>query len=183
MKTKQNKYYVYIHLKKGTDEVFYVGKGTRSRCSTHDGRNPFWHNVVNKYGFDYQKIEENLYEEQAFELEKFWIAQFKAWNFKLTNLTEGGEGNGNPGNKSQSGIKQSAETIAKRSAKLRGQKKKTLGIKQQGANNNNAKKIYNVETGRVYNCIKDAVIELGITCYESLRQALNRDNKWNLRYV
>lgn len=107
----ENKFYIYIHLKKGTDEVFYVGKGTKLRYKKQNDRNPYWKNIVNKYGFDVSFLEENLSEKEAFELEIYWIAQFKAWNFKLANMTNGGEGMS--GRKTRLGIKHTPESIEK----------------------------------------------------------------------
>lgn len=97
--------YIYIHTKKNTDEVFYVGQGIKKRFLSKKRRNSYWKNVVNKYGFDSTIIEDNLTQDEANELEKFWIAQFKSWNFKLTNLTDGGEGT--------IGYKHSKESIEK----------------------------------------------------------------------
>lgn len=93
----ENKYYIYIHCKKGTDEVFYVGKGKKdkywsNRYRRSTNRNRYWYNIVNKYGFDAYIIEDGLSEEEALNSERMYIAQFKAWGFKLCNMTDGGEG-------------------------------------------------------------------------------------------
>jgi hypothetical protein len=90
-----NKYYVYAHLKPGTDEVFYIGRGQKSRIIDKciNKRNDYWKRIVNKYGgFDYFKIEEGLTNDQANQLEMYWIAQFRNWGFNLVNMTDGGEG-------------------------------------------------------------------------------------------
>lgn len=84
------KYYVYIHYKKTNGDPFYVGKGTGKRLQKTYGRNIHWNRINKKYGFEYQKIEDNLDEKEAFEMEIYWIAQLKSWGFQLANLTEGG---------------------------------------------------------------------------------------------
>lgn len=86
------KYYVYAHVKRNTNEVFYIGKGCRNRINSKSGRNKWWHNTVNKYGYDYFKIEDNINSKDAISLEEYWIGQFKSWGFKLTNICEYGSG-------------------------------------------------------------------------------------------
>lgn len=85
-------YYIYIHFNKNTGEPFYIGKGKDNRASSTYGRNKWWNNIVNKYGFEYEILEDNLSEKYSFELEKYYISLFKQWGFKLCNLTNGGEG-------------------------------------------------------------------------------------------
>jgi len=87
----QNINYVYIHYNKLTNQPFYVGRGFGDRFKHTFSRNRYWKNYVNKYGFYYEKIEENLTLEQSYYLEVYWISQLKAWGFKLTNLSSGGE--------------------------------------------------------------------------------------------
>lgn len=114
----KNKYYIYIHFKKGTDIPFYIGKGIGYRLGNKykSGRNPYQHNIVNKYGFEAFKIEEDLTEQQTFESEIYWIEQFKAWGFNLCNMTNGGDG--------AIGHKTSEETKKKISNALKGIQKK-----------------------------------------------------------
>lgn len=117
-KNMDKEFYVYIHTKPGTDEVFYVGKGKGKRAVQSSGRNHYWKNIVNKHGFECSIIEIGLTNEEACQLEIYWIAQFKAWNFKLANMTNGGEGmNGltawNKGKKYRTGFHHSKETKEK----------------------------------------------------------------------
>jgi siroheme synthase (precorrin-2 oxidase/ferrochelatase) len=92
MNQATNKFYVYEHLKKDTKEVFYVGKGCRNRHSQKDNRNKFWHNIVNKHGFEVRFVAKELDEELAFLVEEERIDQLKRLDIKLCNLTNGGEG-------------------------------------------------------------------------------------------
>lgn len=87
-----NNYYIYIHYKKDTNIPFYVGKGKGYRISATARRSDYWKNIVSKYGYYYEVLEDNLTENEAFELEKFYITYLNFLGFKLCNLTEGGEG-------------------------------------------------------------------------------------------
>lgn len=89
-------YYVYLHKRKGTNKIFYVGKGCKNirgneRYESDKNRNIHWHRVVEKDGgYDYEIIESGLTESDAFELEMKLINEVGIDN--LVNMTEGGEG-------------------------------------------------------------------------------------------
>lgn len=90
-----NNYYVYVHRIPETNEIFYVGKGRGYRYSTRSGRNKFWHNIVNKYGFTYEIVLSNLTEIQSLEIEQDFIKFYGRSNNqtgRLVNATDGGEG-------------------------------------------------------------------------------------------
>jgi hypothetical protein len=85
-----NNFYVYGHFKPNEDIPFYVGKGTGRRAWQKNGRNEYWKNVVNKYGYEVKLLEENLTEEGAYERERELIIEIGL--DKLTNILTGGEG-------------------------------------------------------------------------------------------
>lgn len=85
-------FYVYLHRKADTSEIFYVGKGRGKRAGRRTGRNQHWKNVVNRHGFTVEKIFTNLTEDQTFNYEKFLISHFRQIGIKLVNLCDGGEG-------------------------------------------------------------------------------------------
>lgn len=91
-------YYVYEHYKLGAKEPFWVGKGTGQRAYANGnktGRNRFWLNVVNKYGYEIRFVAQNLNEVDAFWLENMCIVGWGRLDKKegpLVNLTDGGEG-------------------------------------------------------------------------------------------
>ena len=90
-----NKFYVYFHINSVKNEVFYVGKGHKDRAFSKDRRSDFWNNIVNKYGYCVDIIEEDLTEDEAFEREKYWISKIGRRSLNegtLVNLTDGGEG-------------------------------------------------------------------------------------------
>lgn len=92
-----NNYYVYLHIKKTNGEPFYVGKGNRKRCISKHGRNTFWYNTVEKYGFDVIFLEKNLTDQEAKDLEIYWIKRIGRRDLNtgpLVNLSPGGDGGG-----------------------------------------------------------------------------------------
>lgn len=113
-----SEYYVYKHINKSTNEVFYVGKGKGNRAWSSDSRNKFWHNIVNKHGYYIEIIEDGLTESAAFSLEIETIKFYKLKKLCKANLTDGGEG--------LSGFSHSDETKLKLS-KYKGQLHHGLG--------------------------------------------------------
>ena len=123
---------VYLHKKKNTNEVFYVGIGLyEERAYSYRNRNIHWKNVVAKYGYDVEIIESDIEWEGACDTEKYLIQKYG--RDTLTNMTDGGEGLFNPSDEVreklrypkteehkqklreyQIGVTQSEETIQKR---------------------------------------------------------------------
>lgn len=88
-------YYVYIHRKATTGEVFYVGKGCGNRAYSHSNRNRMWQRVVKKHGITVEIVIDGVQEWYAFELEKDLITSYGRRSDNsgvLVNITEGGEG-------------------------------------------------------------------------------------------
>lgn len=85
-------FYTYAHYKPD-NTLFYIGKGKRRRALSKESRNPYYKNIVEKYGSP--KIEmlakwEN--EQDALDHEMFLISTFKQMGFNLANLSNGGTG-------------------------------------------------------------------------------------------
>jgi hypothetical protein len=85
-------FYVYLHRKKDTGEVFYVGKGKGKRAYSTAPRNRFWKFVVAKHGFTVEISDDRMTQAQAFDHERALIAQLRMDGAVLCNLTDGGEG-------------------------------------------------------------------------------------------
>lgn len=94
-------YYVYEHRRKDTGDVFYIGKGTRSKKKAYgrsisiENRNIIWRRIVKKAnGFDAIVLAEFILEDYAFEYEKELIKHYGKLvdGGTLCNLTDGGEG-------------------------------------------------------------------------------------------
>ena len=93
MKVKD--YYVYLHRKKTSGVVFYVGKGHANRAWSASGRSAHWKSVVKKHGLVVEIVEANLQEWAAFELECALISLYgrmSTGHGLLINLTDGGDG-------------------------------------------------------------------------------------------
>lgn len=88
-------FYVYEHLRKDTNAIFYVGKGKGDRANSMKNRNRYWHHVINKCGgFTTQYVVKDVDEELAYLCEEERIDQLKRLGANLVNLTVGGEGAG-----------------------------------------------------------------------------------------
>jgi len=83
-------FFVYIHKKATDGRIFYIGKGCRYRHKSKWARTPYWHNIVNKYGYTAEIVKNNLTQDEAFALEIKLIKKYK--HLGLCNLTDGGDG-------------------------------------------------------------------------------------------
>jgi hypothetical protein len=87
---------VYQHIRKDTNEVFYVGIGaTEKRAYSKNGRNQHWKNIVNKVEYYVEIIYHDLEWSLACNMEQYLIEAYGRVNLKtgcLVNLTNGGEG-------------------------------------------------------------------------------------------
>lgn len=92
-------FYIYVHRKATTREIFYVGKGKKRRAYEGE-RNNFWRKVVKKHGIVVEILEIGYQEWYAHEREVELIALYGRRDIglgPLVNLTDGGEGVSNPG--------------------------------------------------------------------------------------
>lgn len=123
------KYYVYLHIKLTDGAPFYIGKGCSYRYNSKRDRNKWWHNTVNKYGFDVIILESNLTNEEALKQEMYWIDRIgrrDLGNGPLVNLTNGGEGETGriPHNKGITGVIKFSDEINKKKGKPQSQEHK-----------------------------------------------------------
>lgn len=130
-----NKFYVYCHRRKTDNKCFYIGKGSGNRYKSKSGRNQYWHNIVNKHGFEAEILVNNITEEKAFELESEFCKQIGYENLCNLHIENGWGGHSKSEetkqklytdirnkrvSKSLKGYKQTEEHIKKRSAHLKG---------------------------------------------------------------
>jgi len=87
-----NPFFVYLHKKLDTGDVFYVGKGKDRRHLSRGGRSAWWKRIVEKHGLKSEIIERFSDEADAFALERYLIASYRALGIELINVTDGGEG-------------------------------------------------------------------------------------------
>ena len=136
------KYYVYQLIDPRSNTVFYVGKGTGNRAYSHnefkDGNNNYYKDSIIKELHQQgltpivEIVERFANEQDAYDYEDKLIESIGIDN--LTNITEGAR----PPTKQ--GWKPSAETLAKRSASLKGiertdEWRANLSKSKSGANN------------------------------------------------
>jgi hypothetical protein len=105
-------YYVYLHIRKDTGAVFYIGKGKGRRAFWSSQRNRHWHAIAQKAGFNVSFVSQGLTEEEAFRIEKETISHYGRCS--LANYTDGGDG--------ASGAKKSEEHKAMMREKMTGRK-------------------------------------------------------------
>jgi len=177
----ENNYYVYRHFIKGTNVVFYIGISKQKnylRAKYIYGRNNFWNNIFNKYGFDYEIISDKLTLEEAKDLEVFLISLYKRRipdGGTLVNLTDGGEGTLN--------LYKSKEQIEKWKISNKGKQngdKNTMFGKTRGLHHL-SKIVLNFETGIFYDCAIDACETTNIN-YSSFKSKLNGKMKNNTMF-
>jgi hypothetical protein len=92
----KKEYCVYIHKKKSDNIEFYIGKGIRNkRPYEKNKRSNHWKNIVNKYGYYVEILEDFLSNEEAKKIEIYYIEKFGRLDKKngnLINKTDGGDG-------------------------------------------------------------------------------------------
>ncbi len=85
----------YYHKRLDTNEIFYVGIGEPTRPYENESRNPHWHHIVDKVGYEILIIKENVTWDEACEWEKSEIKKIGRRDLglgPLVNMTDGGEG-------------------------------------------------------------------------------------------
>jgi len=88
-----NDFYVYLHRRQDTNEVFYVGKGVGNRLITKHNRSIKWNSIVSESGgYLIEKYVENVSEEEALSIERKLIdnppVDWKLVNSKLSMETK-----------------------------------------------------------------------------------------------
>jgi len=71
-----NKFCVYVHRRKDTQEIFYVGQGTETRAYSKFSRNKQWHNIANTFSYNVEFLQKNLSKQEALKQEKHYISLY-----------------------------------------------------------------------------------------------------------
>lgn len=168
----ENRFCLYFHIAKDTDQVFYVGIGTGYRPRRFSGRNEIWQRTVDKHGFYVKIVHKSLMWNQACDFEKMYIKFFGRKNIKtgiLANLTEGGDGT--PGNSWNKGSKRTPEQRKRIYNALKGRKVDPVAIQNSVA----AKKKNKEERARL------GIPENKKTITDKVRahaRSVNKGRKW-----
>ena len=171
---------VYRHWRIDKNEVFYVGIGKEeSRAFDFIRRNKVWKGIKRRTDVDVEIVARDLSWELACELEQLMIQEYGRIDLGtgcLVNLTDGGEGT--------IGVKQSQETIAKRTAKLLGRKNteetkrkmsevrkgivftpehiENLRLSHLGQKAWNRKEVIDLQTGFAYDSLREGCGSVGV---------------------
>ena len=90
---------VYKHIRKDTNQIFYIGIGKQSkRAYSTTIRNKYWKSIVDKADYIVEIIKDGISWEEAIQLEIDLIAEYGRKDLGtgiLSNMTDGGEGNNN----------------------------------------------------------------------------------------
>ena len=167
------KYYVYSHIRKDTNTIFYVGKGAKRRITDKRGRTQYWNNIVNKAGGFNTQIElETESEQEALNFEIATIKRLRDSGISLCNITIGGECGATGykhspemkkyvrtkalGNKSRTGHKATIEERQRISQGLMGR------VHSEATKNKMGKMVYCVTNGKTYTTQTNAAKELNL---------------------
>jgi hypothetical protein len=196
--------YIYRHIRLDKNEPFYIGISSSNnnysytRANTKMQRNEIWGRIVAKTDYIVEILLDDISYEEAKVKEKEFIKLYGRIDNQtgiLSNLTDGGDGTlGMPC--PHKGKKLSATHIENVRKKKLGSNNPNYGrvfskeyrdklSKANSLGNHNlAKKVYCIETDRIWDCIKLCAIELGYK-QSTLRAYLNgqRKNKTKLRYA
>lgn len=167
---------VYEHYTPDTNELFYVGEGRPNRPYSSNSRNRYWKFKVKKHnGFVVKIIKDNLTKIDAETLEKELIILHKKNGIVLTNFCEGPMfGNNWLTNQSKEvhpmyGKRRPNPKLSEWNKLHSGELSPTYGIKRPDLSERNksgqfkryTRKIICVETGQIFNSIKEATSSLG----------------------
>lgn len=187
------KYYLYMHIRLDTKEIFYIGVGTKhrendySRAKDFKKRNLFWKRVVNKTDYDILIFNEYSTKKECLEKEINYISLLgkrKDKKGQLVNLTNGGEGGGVIGKKH---TEETKRKIAKANSKRvwREDSKEKLGKSvslrnktKTGAESYRGKKVSIVQNDNsllTFDTLKEVAFYIGISA-QSVGQALKNNH-------
>lgn len=186
------KYCIYIHINKINGKYYIgQTNNPQERWSRQGGRykdSPLFWKAIQKYGWDnfaHFIIENNLTQEEANKQEQYWIAKLGSYGDNGYNLTLGGdnywaiqwEDEEFRNKMSQSFSKARKEKWSNQKFAQEAQAKMQLGVQAfwadpekrskriadiTGDKNPNSKKVRNLETGLIFNTIKEATEWAGL---------------------
>jgi len=156
--------YLYRHIRKDKNEVFYVGIGTGAKGNYErafsKNRNHFWKKITSITEYEVEIMIEDDNIEFIIEKEIEFISLYGRKDLKngtLCNLTNGGEGIVNCSKESRLKISE-----ARRNHKTSDKAKLAISKATKGGNNPRALKVINKVSMEVFNCLSDAALSFGI---------------------
>lgn len=156
--------YVYRHIRKDTNQVFYIGIGTDNKGkhtrAKSKARNRYWKRIVEKSDYEIEILFDDITKEEAISKEIEFISIYGRRDLNkgtLANLTDGGEG---VVNMSEEGRLILSE-LAKKRVVPEDRKIMFSKIFKNGGNPN-ANKILHKNTLEVFDSIMEAAEKYGI---------------------
>jgi group I intron endonuclease len=201
---------LYFHKRLDDSTIFYVGIGKdEERAYNKINRSNLWKKVAKKHSYKVVIFERNLTWEQACDLEKLYIRVLGRRDLglgNLANLTDGGDGivgavcsdhtkkkisEANKGKTHSDKTKRyMSETRKGEANNFYGkthsdETKRQISETKKGTHalggNPKAKKCMNTDTGKIYDCLKNAALDLSIN-YDTLRMRV-RKGIGNIKYI
>jgi hypothetical protein len=156
--------YVYRHIRKDKDQVFYIGigtddKGKHTRAFSKN-RNRYWKRIVDKTDYEVEILFDDITKEDAINKEIEFISTYGRHDLglgTLCNLTDGGEG---VVNMSEEGKERLREM--RRNTIMPQEQKNKYSEMFKGSGNPNSYKIIHKYTLEIYGSIIDAANEYGL---------------------
>ena len=169
--------YVYRHIRKDKDQVFYIGigtddKGKHTRAFSKN-RNRYWKRIVDKTDYEVEIIFDEVTKEEAINKEIEFISIYGRHDLgfgSLCNLTDGGEG---ATNMSEEGKERLREV--RRNTIMPQEQKDKYSEMFKGSGNPNASKIICGKTLHIFGSIQEVSEFLNINKH-TLRNNLNGKN-------
>lgn len=156
--------YLYRHIRKDKNEVFYVGIGAGAKNNYErafsKNRNHFWKKITNITEYEVEIMIEDDNLEFIIEKEKEFISIYGRKDLKkgtLCNLTDGGEGIVNCSKESRLRISE-----ARKNHKTSDQAKLSISNATKGGKNPRALKVINKVSMQVFDCLLDASESVGM---------------------
>jgi hypothetical protein len=169
--------YVYRHIRKDKDQVFYIGIGTDNKGkytrAFSKNRNRYWKRIVDKTNYEVEILFDDITKEEALSKEVEFIQIYGRGDLglgTLCNLTDGGEG---VTNMSEEG-KERLREIRRNTIMSQGQKDRYSEM-FKGSGNPNSSKVICGKTLKVFGSIQEAAEYLKINKH-TLRNNLNGKN-------
>ena len=153
-----NDFVVYIHYTLDTNEPFYVGEGKLRRSTTNCGRNIFWQRVYKKHGKRVEIYKDGLTKKEAQILESKLVEKLLNESHRLTNIIEC-SCSVLPENRKNIRLSEWNKEHSGESSPTYGLKRPDLSERNKLGNFNRHKKpVQCIETGQIFNSIRDALI-------------------------
>lgn len=166
--------YVYRHIRKDTNQVFYIGIGTDNKGkhtrAKSKARNRYWKRIVEKTDYEIEILFDDITKEKAISKEIEFISIYGRRDLNkgtLANLTDGGEGVVNMSEEGKSVLRKIRQNTV-----MSQEQKDKYSEMFKGSGNPNSSKLINRITFEIFGSIMEAAEKYGINRY-TLRNNLN----------